>query len=709
MSYGVKWSGMDDELYNQFASVDNLRLAFEYVKDEAKRSTLPLDPFWTPGFLAVDRLGDAFFNSLAKVLTDRTYKPSQAYLFPMHKENLGIRKVAMLSIADRVVYQALLNPEIMGNQISSHYHQLNYSPPIDQSGGRYQADYYEYYQGYWSLQREYFETLGMKYRGEYDVHCYFDNVSHFILLRSLKESNVGSLETRKLLMSMLAEWFKTGRGIPQGPVASSMLSNLYLGKVDEVIGNNSASFGYVRYMDDMVLHATNENILLKWVEKLTYTLDELGLVLNSKSSHQEVKDTKIYEEHNYSDYDESYDWDSLPHQENEAQTVTQIISDIRNGVTVPRYLMSQFKHYLNTAHDFSRADEILDIYPKLPSFGAVIAKYLRMVCTVPWIQTKILHLLQQHYFFRWQKLWLAKLIFVAESEGYSGSRRIDFSKSEYWELRSIAWLSNLKVRNMKLHATRYTELIQRAENGFERAIYLSLADHVEGDVQAILRYYMSQGIYEERLVAAASVLGSEDIALLASESSLFDIERASVVTTNEEATNVSLYDDQNFDELLGVEARVNYRKRYPFEIRDVGGQLCMVGSILNGKSVSIFVSDRTSTYKRLILALLGLHKPYEASIERKYTLDDVSSKYNALGKGNTPEDEIDAIDVVKARSNLHPLCEIFMRYFLVKGMMSGKRCIGFRSAIDPSEFEMLPDKDIAMIRSELTKIINPVK
>jgi len=204
-------------------------------------------------------------------------------------------------------------------------------------------------------------------------------------------------------------------------------------------------------------------------------------------------------------------------------------------------------------------------------------------------------------------------------------------------------------------------------------------------------------------------LGSEDIALLASESSLFDIERASVVTTNEEATNVSLYDDQNFDELLGVEARVNYRKRYPFEIRDVGGQLCMVGSILNGKSVSIFVSDRTSTYKRLILALLGLHKPYEASIERKYTLDDVSSKYNALGKGNTPEDEIDAIDVVKARSNLHPLCEIFMRYFLVKGMMSGKRCIGFRSAIDPSEFEMLPDKDIAMIRSELTKIINPVK
>lgn len=702
---------MDDKLYEKFASVDNLKLAFEYVKDEGKRSTLPLDPFWTPGFLAVDRLGDAFFNSLAKVLTNGTYKPSQAYLFPMHKENLGIRKVAMLSIVDRVVYQALLNPEIMGNQISSQYHQLNYSPPIDQSGSKYLAEYYEYYQGYWSLQREYFETLGMKYRGEYDVHCYFDNVSHDVLLRSLENCNVGSPETRKLLMSMLATWFRSGRGVPQGPVASSMLSNLYLDKVDEMIGgNNSTSFGYVRYMDDMVLHAANVNILLKSVEKLTYILDELGLVLNSKSSHQEVKDTTIYEEHNYSDYDGSYDWDSLPHQEDDSQTVTKIIDDIRSGISVPRYLMSQFKHYLYSTDDYSHASDILDIYPKLPSFGAVITKYLRMVCTEPWVQTKILQLFRKHYFFRWQKLWLAKLIFVAESEGYSGTTRIDFGKSEYWELRALAWLSNLKIRNRKLDTTRYAELLKQAENGFERAIYLSLADHVEGDTDALLQHYLTQGTYEERVVAAASIYGDNDnMAFLVFDDSLFDNKADNALPNLKIAPNVSLYGDKSFDEMLGLKWRVNSRKRYPFEIREAGGQLCMTGSLLGGQSMPIFVSDRSSEYKRLISALLGLHRRYESSVENRYTTEEVLDRYLPLDKADEVESELAAIDVVKSRRNLHPLCRIFVKHFLAKGFVRGKTNYVFRSAISQEEFDILPDSDKEMIRSELAKIIDPVK
>lgn len=47
---------MSDSLYTKFASPKNLKTAFNYINREVKKSRLPLDPFWTPGLSAVDKL-----------------------------------------------------------------------------------------------------------------------------------------------------------------------------------------------------------------------------------------------------------------------------------------------------------------------------------------------------------------------------------------------------------------------------------------------------------------------------------------------------------------------------------------------------------------------------------------------------------------------------------------------------------------------------
>ena len=95
-------TSQNDNLFLRFAAPSNLKQAFEYVKIEVASSTLPLDPFWTPGLKAIEKLGDSFFNSLSKLLIDGIYNPDEVFFFSQHKENYSIRKLAMLTMVDRV-------------------------------------------------------------------------------------------------------------------------------------------------------------------------------------------------------------------------------------------------------------------------------------------------------------------------------------------------------------------------------------------------------------------------------------------------------------------------------------------------------------------------------------------------------------------------------------------------------------------------------
>lgn len=221
---------MTDLLFEQFADPSNLKQAFQYVKSEVSRSSLPLDPFWVPGIQAIETLGDAFFNSLGKLLLGGLYKPDESCIFPQHKQNFGIRRVAMITVVDRIVYQALLNQNILGNVLSDSGNWSSTYPGVSRSEVRYLEDYKGGYEAFWKIQRYYFDELGLNYHGEYDVHAFYDNISHSVLKKILKMDNIGTENVQDLLIKMLAKWHSSGRGIPQGPEASSVLAKLLSGQ-----------------------------------------------------------------------------------------------------------------------------------------------------------------------------------------------------------------------------------------------------------------------------------------------------------------------------------------------------------------------------------------------------------------------------------------------------------------------------------------------
>lgn len=126
-----------------------------------------------------------------------------------------------------------------------------------------------------------------------DLSAYFGNVRHHILLEKVAE-RVDDRQIMQLLKQILKVSGK--KGIPQGGVISSMLSNIYLNEVDkmlerakEVTRNGHYTYiEYARFADDLVILVDG---FRKWdwqakaaYKRLREELEKLDVQLNREKS-----------------------------------------------------------------------------------------------------------------------------------------------------------------------------------------------------------------------------------------------------------------------------------------------------------------------------------------------------------------------------------------------------------------------------------------
>src|SRR4051794_19566717 len=125
------------------------------------------------------------------------------------------------------------------------------------------------------------------------LKAYFDNVQHYLLLAKVARRIQDDAVMHLLKMILKA----TGKkGVPQGGVISSLLSNLYLNEVDRMLEKavettrrgKSTSVQYVRFADDMVILIDAErrnDWLVKAVNRrLREELAQLRVVVNEDKS-----------------------------------------------------------------------------------------------------------------------------------------------------------------------------------------------------------------------------------------------------------------------------------------------------------------------------------------------------------------------------------------------------------------------------------------
>ena len=115
---------------------------------------------------------------------------------------------------------------------------------------------------------------------DFDLAAFYDTISHDLLLRTAFPRLKKSSEV-DWICRCLSQWTSQrprdskGHGLPQGPIASDFLAEVFLLPIDQAMRGID---GYIRYVDDVRLFGATETDVRRAVLKLEIECRERGLI-----------------------------------------------------------------------------------------------------------------------------------------------------------------------------------------------------------------------------------------------------------------------------------------------------------------------------------------------------------------------------------------------------------------------------------------------
>ena len=262
-------------LYVHICKLETLREAYALAKENEG----------APGsdgvtFEAIEAQGvEAFLAEIADELVERSYVPLPARRQEIPKDGGKIRVLSIPSIRDRVVQGAL-------KLILEPIFEADFQP--GSFGYRPRRTAHE------AVDRVARAIVQQKTRViDIDLRSYFDNVRHDRLLAKVAE-RVDDDDVMHLLKVMLKSNGK--QGVPQGGVASPLLSNIYLTEVDKMLerAKEVTRYGkytyveYARFADDLVIlidaHPRHDWLMAAVEKRLRQELAKLQVEINEEKS-----------------------------------------------------------------------------------------------------------------------------------------------------------------------------------------------------------------------------------------------------------------------------------------------------------------------------------------------------------------------------------------------------------------------------------------
>lgn len=377
------------DLFTEFSSNKNLKLALEYLKYEANTSSLSINPLATPAISAIEQIGDEFFATLQNYLREKKYNPEKADFIYANKDNFGVRPIAFLSVIDRLVYQALFNPNILGNMIDKKLYSFCFGYRLAGKDNFFKH-YKSLYPDFISKQKDAFNK-DYRWRIELDIQTFYENIDITALLNILQEQfQIKHESLLSVLEKQLTTWTEKpmALGIPQGANTSALLANAYLFPLDTVLDDlkSEGNFEYFRYVDDMVIMAKSADKAHAVAEKIAYFLRQYNLTINSKSRLKLLDDTEDINElkfnNNYSGLNETTQEkiDTIKIQ------LPEILKKIKSTGEITKIEKSQLNYYLRSESDYDNqdiTDALIEIIPIRPSAILDISRYLGFFLSNP--------------------------------------------------------------------------------------------------------------------------------------------------------------------------------------------------------------------------------------------------------------------------------------------------------------------------------------
>lgn len=468
--------------FKQFYAPENLLEAFGLLEIELQSSSLPLAPIWSPGLKIIQNNKEQIIDELSTILKENKYRPDPCEFFLAPKQCLGVRPVAILTVVDRLIYQAILNKDILGRAIFSKLNRCCYIPRLSTNKDEYYYPYKKSWHKFLDDQIAAFEA-GYCYHIEFDVKAYFDNISLEFLEQMLtNDLKIKEPKLLPILFRQLKKWaHRPGYGIPQGPSPSNILSNIYLTFIDNIF-TETEDVKFFRYQDDMVMMAKDENILRRYVERVVHLLFDKHLSLNDKTKLRLLESADIIEEKKFS---QEYGIVKIMDCK---QEVPRILDRINSREEIPKKDFSTLKYYLKASSDDDYIAEIINMIPHQPALTDVIAGYLCLYMDVPSVYAQLKDVILNNYMFSWQKFWYYRNL-LASRRFYEDSDRgkilLELKMSNFWQLRTLYyyyWYYRSTIYDdVEICLDDIVTMMESPDSIFEKIQYLFLFNHCADD------------------------------------------------------------------------------------------------------------------------------------------------------------------------------------------------------------------------------------
>jgi CRISPR-associated protein Cas1 len=259
---------MSDYL-DAFFTPDNFRRAWEKVADN--QGCAGVDGETLAQFAA---RAEENLTKLRKVLLTGKYRPLPLLQFFIPKKSGGWRGLAVPTVRDRIVQQALLN--VLHPLLEREFEASSYA--YRPNRGHHQA----------VRQIQTWRDRGYQWVLDGDIVEYFDNVRHQRLLDEVEERL-----DHPLVLWLVEAWLEAGlltreglilpeKGLPQGAVISPILANVYLDDFDEML--SATNLKLVRYADDFLVMGKTQQQIIEIQEKIAEVFQDMGLQLHAQKT-----------------------------------------------------------------------------------------------------------------------------------------------------------------------------------------------------------------------------------------------------------------------------------------------------------------------------------------------------------------------------------------------------------------------------------------
>lgn len=368
-------------------NLSNLRRAFRWIMSNPDAQ---YKSYFRDSYDAFAFASDTHLKWIRQEGLKERYQVSHASKLLLPKPSGTLRLITLLTVEDQIVYQACVNliADALKRKTRSRYETRVFAHLY--AGKSSPFFYLQWQRSY----RKFGNKIEQAYHGghdhvaNFDLASFYDSIDHHVLRHFLAALGLDE-DTVDFLLRCLKVWtsstWSNGQeniyhehGIPQGPLASGMLSEAVLQHIDTA-GERGRRTIYLRYVDDIKILAKNEDELRRKLIALDIASKEIGLFpQTAKINIRKITDPRD-EVKSVSRPPEP----SIKPAINQSRLISRLLELTRNGRVTPENV-TRFKYLLAHATPTHRLNaRLMKVLHRHPELFPAICRYIAAYGKIP--------------------------------------------------------------------------------------------------------------------------------------------------------------------------------------------------------------------------------------------------------------------------------------------------------------------------------------